>query len=368
VFGALPASYLGFPAGIGILLGFFLFNQGWLNLAMLCAGVFGWTGMVSLWVAARSRPAIGKRTAIGLLLGLIAAVLYAGLYWGNYDVSHRLSIWPPILLAGPVGIALTHLNRFRKTMGTPGAETPVRAPALPPSEASTRRVGRFLKILLFVQVLTFGTIGATLLGGGSGAEWGALFTIILGFPFALGVASFCVWAFVRHRRCRAWAAVVFFAPVALFAFLQLNVKLFGEPAVTTFCRYAAPLLPVAAFLVFPRTFDRIIPRLLCRRALCITYVAVQSAMLLAWVVLLAGWAPWKLQEKDPTAVAFVLILTALSAATGLPGLLFSYLGLFRKREERFLWLSIPHLILSFLLLVIVGAVLLVMGIMLTPLG
>jgi hypothetical protein len=365
LFGALPATYLSFPAAVGILVGFFLMGGGWVSVAVFFAGLFGWTGMISLWIAARSGPTIGKRAAVGLVLGLIGAILYAGLYWSNDDLSDRVRLFPPILLAGAIWIALMHLNRFRKLMGTGAAAPSIRAPGPPPSETSTRRVELTLKVLLFGQVLTCCLFGATMLSGSAGL--GGLMIIVLAFPLALGAASFAVWAFFRHRPCRPWAAVVFFAPIILFTLLQFGVKFFGQPAITTACGRVAPWLPLAAILLFPRVAGRLIPRLLRQRGACITYVVIQGLMVLPWLLLVLGWRPWT-EPGSPAITLFVLWHTGLSILAGVTGLVFSYMGLFRQREERFIGLSIAHMALSILLLAVALPTAWLLMIFMTPMG
>ena len=54
--GALPATYLSFPAALGILVGILVVGKDLAGFATFFASVFGWTGMISLWMAARSRP------------------------------------------------------------------------------------------------------------------------------------------------------------------------------------------------------------------------------------------------------------------------------------------------------------------------
>jgi hypothetical protein len=321
-------------------------------------GIFCWAGMISLWIAARSRPTIGKPTAVGLLLGIIGAVLYAGLGMTNGHPPVWVKLLWFSLLIGLVWISLIHLNRFRKFMRADPSARPIRAPRPPPSEASTRRVGLTLKVLLFGQVLTCCLFGATLLSGSAGL--GGLMIILMAFPVAVGVASFSVWAFVRHHPQRPWAAVVFFAPFVLSTLLQLGVKHFGEPAMTAGCGRVAPWLPVAAILLFPHTAGRLIPRPLRGRATCITYVVIQGLMVLLWGLLLLGLRI-SFEEASAGSMPFALLFTslsvpvgatyaALSVLAGVTGLVFSYVGLFRPREERFIGLSIAHMALSIPLL------------------
>ena len=149
--------------------------------------------------------------------------------------------------------------------------------------------------------------------------------IICGFPPALGVASFCVWAFVRHPSCRPLAAGVFFAPVARFALLQFGVKLFGAPAITTGCRYAAPCLPVAAILFFPRAVGRLVPRLLRTRGAYIAYLVIQGLMIVLWVLLLLHGRRWT-ETGSTGTVPFILSYAVLSILAGVAGLIFSYMA------------------------------------------
>jgi hypothetical protein len=333
---------------------------------MFFAGLFGWTGMICMWIAARSRPTIGKRTAIGLGLGIVSAILYAVLYWSKSDAADPLPAFPPLVLISPVWIAAMHLGQFRKLMATPEAERPARLPRPPPSESSTRRVALTLKIVLYLQVLNIIFIGATLLEEGTG--WGRLLIVVFGFPFALGVLTFCVWSFVRHRPCRTWAATVFFAPAVLFAALRLSVRLLSEPTVTLACRRALPWLPVASILIFPRFLGRLTPRLLRKRAFCIVAVIVQALMLVPWVLLLRGGLAYLKETQDPTIVVFILVHTPLSILAGIIGLCSGYVALFRQRGERFIVLSITHMVFSILLLAISVPVAWFLMVIATPMG
>jgi hypothetical protein len=345
-------------------------------MVVFLTSIFWWAGMISLWIAAQSRHAIGKPTAVGLVLGIIGAVLYVvlGLTKGRPPVELKL-LWS-ILLIGPVCISLVHLSRFRKLMRTDPSARPIHTPRPPPSEASTRRVGLTLKVLLFGQVLTFCLAGATLLSGSAGL--GGLMMMVLAFPVALGVASFSVWAFVRHRSQRPWAAVVFFAPFVLSKLLQLGVKHFGEPAMTAGCERAVPWLPVVAILLFPQTVGGLIPRPLRGRTACITYVVIQGVMVLLWGLLLLGLRI-SFDEASAGSMPFALLFTslfipvggtyaALSVLAGVTGLVFSYVGLFRQREERFIGLSIAHMVLSIPLLTFGVYALQVLMVFMTPIG
>jgi hypothetical protein len=339
------------------------------GVAVFFAGLLGWIGMISLWIAARSRPTIGKRTAVGLALGLVGALLYAGLYLSNDDLSDRLRLFPPILLVGPIWISLMHLNGFRKSMGTAATLRSIRAPMPPPSETNTRRVGLVLKILLFGQVSTACLFGAAPIAGSAGL--GGLMMIVVAFPFALGVASFCVWAFVRYRPCRPWAAVVFFVPVILLALLHFGTKLFGEPTVTTACRRVAPWLPVVAVLLFPRALGRLIPRLLRTRGAYATYLVVEGLMVLLWVlfwVLLLQGGLTSTETGKTASGLFILFHVVLSILVGVVGLIFSYVGLFRQREERFIGFTIAHLALSILLLAATVPAIIMLSVAMTPMG
>jgi hypothetical protein len=238
-------------------------------------------------------------------------------------------------------------------------------PKPPPSEKSTRRVKLALKILLFGQVFTFCLVGATMLTGSAGL--GGLMLIIMALPVALGVAAFSVWAFVRRRPCRPLATAVFFAPVTLIAILHFAVRLFGEAAVTTACGRAAPFLPLAAFLLFPRTVGDLTPRLLRSRGACITYVVIQGLMIIPLIAVLRNLEQWG-EANAPAMGVFVFFYPAISILAGVAGLLFGYIGLFRRREERFIGLSIAHMALSIALIAAAMPIALVLMVAMMSLG
>jgi hypothetical protein len=99
LFGALPASYLALPAAAGILFGgFFALSLRPLGLVILVAGALGWVGTISLWATAGSRVAVGRRTARGLGLGIVGAVLFALIKLFNHDLGDRLALFPVILV------------------------------------------------------------------------------------------------------------------------------------------------------------------------------------------------------------------------------------------------------------------------------
>jgi len=353
VYGAIPATLMSLPAGIGVLQGFAgAVNSGWRGMSMFVAGLSWWAGTISLWIAARSRPAIEKRTAVGLLFGLMGAVVYfvLGLTEGRPRV--RINWLSVILLLGPVFLSLSYLKRFRTYAGTAVAARQPHA-SRPPSDKNTRRVELALKVMLFVHAFTGCLFGAMLLNGSAGL--GGLGIMVTALPFALGMGAFAVWAFIRHRPCRPWAVVVFFAPAIVSNLLQVTVKLFGEPAVTSACMRATPWLPLATILLFPRTAGHLVPPLLRRRGAYITYVVIQGLMLLLWGLLLAGvsiMGKWGMAGDMRSGALFVILSTSgtayavLSVVSGVIGLLFGYVGLFRQREERFIGLSIAHMVLS----------------------
>ncbi len=360
VFGAGPAVLLSLPAVFGILQGFVgAVDSGWRGIAFFLFGLSWWAGVVSLWIIARNRPTIDKRTAVGLVLGLIGAILYIALSATEGRPQVRLNAFSCILLVGPIWISLFHLKRFRWSMGTAEAARQSRTARPPPSEKSTRRVGLALKILLFVQVFAGCLFGATMLSGSAGL--GGLMIMVMGLPFEFGVAAFAVWAYIRRRPCRPWAVVVFFAPAIVSNLLQLAVKIFEEPTVTAACGRASPWVPLAAILLFPHTAGRMVPRLLRRRGACIAYLVVQGVMILLWGLIILGLrisiergVAGDMQSGGLfVTLAIVGVACAiLSILGGVTGLLFGYVGLFRQREECFIGLSIAHMAVSIPLLTI----------------
>jgi hypothetical protein len=207
--------------------------------------------------------------------------------------------------------------------------------------------------MLFVHAFSGCLFGATLLSGSAGL--GGLGIIAMALPFALGMGAFAIWAFIRHRPCRPLAVAVFFAPAIASNLMQLAVKLVGEPAVTVACARAFPWIPLAAILLFPQTAGRLVPPLLRRRGACIAYVVIQGLLILLWGLIPLG--VWILggrgEAGDMRSGALFLILSTLgtacavlSVASGVTGLLFGYVGIFRQREERFIGLSIAHMVLS----------------------
>jgi hypothetical protein len=352
LFGVVPATYLAIPAGIGVLLGFVLMTQGWIAAAVFLTGAFGWAGVVSLWLTAGSGPVIGRNTAIGLILGIVGAVLFALIKLLEDDLAGRLRWFPLILVVGPIWVAIVHLNRFRLSEGMAALAPSCSTPRPPPSETSTWRVGLALKLLLLVDVFVFCLVGATLLAPGSG--WGQLFAILLGFPFALGVVVFCVWSFIQFRPLRGWVIAVVLAPAAMFAALQTAVHFFGEPTVTMACRRAAPWLPVATIFLFPRTVGALIPKLLKKRGFSMAFVILESLMLLPWIPLLFGWRPWEQYENmvNGLILMFTFGHAVLGILVGLFGSFLGYVSLFRNRGERFVGLSVAQIVQSLLLLLI----------------
>ena len=299
------------------------------------------------------------------MAGLIGAVLIVGVGLVERRPPVRLSLLSCVLLCGPVLISLMHLARFRKLMRTEPSALPIPTPRPPLSAKSTRRIGVALKALLFGQLFAFCLFGATMQSGSAGL--GGLGIMVMAIPFALGVAAFSAWAFVRDRPSRPWAAAVFVAPIILSMLLQLGVKLVGQPAVTAACARVLPWLPLAAILFFPHVVGRLIPGPLRRRVACIAYVVIHGLMLLVWGLLLLSYKVSPEMGKGLILVSAPLY-GAISIVAGVTGLLFGHVGLFQPRGERQIGLSIAHMVLSILLLAIAVPTTWFLAALMTPPG
>ena len=90
-------------------------------------------------------------------------------------------------------------------------------------------------------------------------------------------------------------------------------------------------------------------------------------MILLWALPLLGGRAL-LEKRSGLTGFFLRLYPILSILAGVTGLIFSYLGFFREREERFIWLSIAHMALSTLLIAVGVVMLLVLIGSMIPLG
>jgi hypothetical protein len=299
------------------------------------------------------------------VFGLIGAALLIGLGVVARRPPVPLSFLSCVLLGGPVLISLMHLAQFSKLIRTEPSALPTTTSRPPPSAKSTGRVGVALKALLFGQIFMFCLFGSTMLSGSAGL--GGLGIMVIAIPFALGVAVFSAWAFIRNPPSRPWAASVFVAPVILSMLLQFGVKLVGESAMTAACARVSPWLPLAVILFFPNVVGRFIPGPLRGRGACIAYVVLDGLMLLVWGLLLLFYKVSPEMGKGLILISAPLY-GAISIIAGFTGLIFGYVGLFQPRKERQTGLSLMHIVLSILLLAVAVPITWFLATLMTPPG
>ncbi len=339
IFGAIPATLLAFPAALAVFGGaFFSLSLKPLAFVMLAMGVFGWIGMISLWVAAFGPTPVNPRTATGLILGAASAALYVLLLLLDVDPYNRFGWWPALLTIGPVIAASSLVRRARRAALASGPSWSGQGPS--PTSATARlrqrdagagadRLERLLEAMLFLE------IGGALLITPSTFDphWGRLYGVLLTFPFVLGVLVAASWSALRHPRLRALAATLVVMLVVTPAAVYAMRSLFGPEEATRFASLGAMVWPLLALLVFPRRVARFLPRFaLQRRWFSVALSVLFAALILVWLMITDLSEPWTLDRiLEERHLALFALLSFLAGAFGL---LFSYLAITQVREHR----------------------------------
>lgn len=333
VFGALPATYLAFPAALGILFGgFFSVTLKPMAFLILATGILGWVGAISLWSAARSKGPVERRTARGLALGIAGALLYAGLRLANDEAKQRLALWPAWLVLGPIAMAAWHLRAQRRAQmeaiaGKHAAsdEQVLGSISSGPRPLRSEAVGRVLKALLFGESLVGLTVAPQVLGDSSG--WGSLYVTLATFPFALAVAIVGVWAFWRFPDLRRLSALLLGLLVSWPWLYALTEHLLGAEAASSYAARAAMLLPLVVVLLRPREVALFVPRALLSRRSFQILIALQTVLALLWPALVP-WARPGSPELDAVGLWGMTIHGVALLTAGTLGATLGYVALF----------------------------------------
>lgn len=354
-FGAIPATLLAFPAGLAVLGGaFFSLSLKPLAFVMLATGVFGWVGMLSLWVAAFGPTPVNPRTATGLILGTASAALFVLLLLLDVDPYNRFGWWPALLTIGPVIAAISLVRRARRARLESGPSRSAEVPSPPRASApprqqdtATDRLERLLEAMLFLEV------GGALLITPSTFDphWGRLYGVLLTFPFVLGVLVTASWSALRHPRLRALAATLVVMLVVTPAAVYAMKWLFGPEDAARFASLGAMVWPLLALFVFPRRVARFLPRFaLQRRWFSVALSVLFAALILAWLMITDLSEPWTLDRiLEERHLALFALLSFLAGAFGL---LFSYLAITQVREHRHTAHRIALAFLSTMLIIV----------------
>lgn len=373
LFGAVPASILAFPAGLGVLFGFFFsLTLKPVAVAILFSGAFGWVGMVSLWVAACKPSAIDRRTAWGLGLGVVGAVGFAAFKLFGEDVADSLEWFPLVLIVGPIWAAVVHLQRFRKRgpssepLPQPVANAEalrVSAGELTPSEPAVNsppvRLRRVLKLMLFGEILASLLLVPTALRDTEG--WGVLFVVTVTFPFLLAIFVIGGRAFLKHASLRVLASAVVLAPFAVTALLLAAKAVVGPQDAARYSLIAAAALPLAAVLLLPHRVARFVPRRLVHsRWFNVAVAVLPGLMFLPWPALLLGLRPWEL-DPGGSWLWVAVFYTGASIIVGTVVFCFGYVTLFQRSDRTQTWPRIAQVVLSLVLLALSLSTVAMMG-------
>ena len=126
-FGALPATVLCFPAGLGLVLSSIGAAGGeWSALVVVVWCLSGFAGAIALWAAAVVRP--GRVLAACLVLGVLALGAVAWPFSAKPPASAFGALLGAWLYCGPLAVAALHLVRyFRAAKSRRSASRAVRA-------------------------------------------------------------------------------------------------------------------------------------------------------------------------------------------------------------------------------------------------
>jgi len=368
IFGALPATYLAFPAALGILFGgFFSLTLKPMAFLILATSILGWVGALSLWSAVRSSQPLASRTARGLALGIAGGLVYAGLQSWSEEAQHRLALWPAWLVLGPITIAAWHLSTYRRAQSQamvrkasaaqeqdkeeqqqPFPRPP--APGARPLRSET--VARVLKALLFGQCVVGLAVAPLVLGDASG--WGSLYATLATFPFALAVGLTGIWAFWRFPELRRLSAGVLGLLVAWPWLYALAERSLGAEAASFTAARAAMLLPGLVVLLLPRQVALFVPAALLGRHSFRILVALQATLALLWPALLLWARPWS-PELDAAGLWGTASHGIASLAVGTLGATLGYIALFTRAGREHAGIVAIALIASIVVLALSAA-------------
>ncbi len=355
IFGALPATYLAFPAALGILFG------GFASLSLkptafliLATGILGWVGAISLWSAVRSPRPVEHRTARGLVLGIAGALAYAALRLLNEEAEQRLTLWPAWLVLGPIAIGTWHLRAHRRGPAKPtGGNVDAAPEPIPRATSPVARplrietVERVLKALLFGESLVGLAVAPKVLGDSSG--WGSLYTALVTFPFALGVGVVGVWAFWRFPELRRLSAVLLGLLVSWPWLYALAGRALGAETASDYAARAALSLPGAVILFVPRQVALFVPAALLGRRSFQVLIPLQAFLVLLWLAL-APWAPPWSPDLDAAGLWSMASHLVASVVVGTLGATLGYVALFTRAGREHMGLVVLSLVASVVLL------------------
>ncbi len=372
VFAAVPATLLAFPAALAILLGgVFSLSFKPTALALFFCGVLGWAGMISLWLAARSPGVVTKRTAWGLVGGIVSVLIYYGFEIFTDEQDNRLWASTPLVTIGPLLFAIAYLKGYRRQAcqieakkgggnservrmshgDVPPPITPVAQPvgaalARPFNEVRMRRILELMLIIPAIIELIF--VPRQLMDR---PGLGTVAVIVGVFPFYLAIAVTAVWCFWRSRSLRWLAGAALVTPIVLPFVLHGAVHALGQEATEKVAIHTAIAIPILMLLLKPKRIASYLPSFVVEgRGWNMAWTAMLAVMLIGWAFLAILF--FALGESAlKSSFAFVMWYTGASIIVASGTLIAVYVGL-RAQRRRQTRLRIAQLVLSLLLLLI----------------
>ncbi len=359
ILAAVPATLLAFPAALAILFGFtFALGLKPIAFVMFFCGVLSWGGMIALWSAARSQGVVSKRTARGLVGGIIGVFIFFWIVIFGNDQDIRLWSFTPALTIGPLLFAVSYLRRYRKHLReagmepggdsvTTGAEA---SEALPFEEVKMRKV---LTLLLIIPTVVELIAVPHLLEARLGMGYVAV--IAFSFPFLLGIAVTAIWCFRRSRALRGLAAAALVIPILLPFVIHWMSKGYGDRETTQITFVTAIAIPVLILLIVPKQVARFLPRFAIEnRGFNVVWIWLLSVMLIPWAILAIFFRSLK-ETESQWAITFLLCYAGVSIVVAVITLFMAYIGL-RAQQSRQTGLRITQIGLSLLLLLFGGGI------------
>jgi hypothetical protein len=363
IFAAVPATLLAFPAALAILFGgvFSLSLQPAAFLLFVC-GVLSWIGMIALWSAARSSGMVTKRTAWGLVAGIIGVLIYFGFAIFGDEKGARLGWFTPVLTIGPLLFAIACLVRYGtrpRQMAAPsgGGPPPIPARSAVAGEANQLtvrpshdvRMRRILSLLLIIPAV-IELIGVPpLLEDPPGL--GMLYIISVAFPLYLGIAVTAAWSIWRTRALRRLASAVLLTPLLLPFLLHATANLLGHELNAKIALSTAILGPILLLLVMPKQVAGYLPQFAVDgRRFNVAWVCLQVGMLLIGVVLAILFCFFG-ESASQGSFSFLMFHSGAMIIISVITLMMAYLGL-QAQQRRQTGIRIAQIGLSLLMLLV----------------
>lgn len=229
-----------------------------------------------------------------------------------------------------------------------------------PNASPPPRTDKFLDILLAAQLVLGALWTLPIISNqGEAAEWMGLFLLLILYPIHGVIVLIAAWYFWKRPDLRWRAGLLIVMPVVLFPIPWILEGVFGDPVLKSADAVRQTIatllaLVVILVLVFPRRVAEYVPRSVLRST--VWNVLILLAPIAVYVPYIAVYATRKSITEGASpdqagwTVAYALIIMILYAAISfVPALLtflYSYVGLFQRRDRRRVGLHIAQLVLS----------------------